>query len=348
MTETVQQIPLSRIVENPRNPRRHFGSLDTLAESIDAQGIIEPLIARPRADGKLELVNGHRRSRAAAKLGKKSVPVIVREMDEETALATMVIENQQREDISPIELAAGYQALMEEHGLSGDEVAKRVGVGRSTVLAAVSLLRLPEPIQQAVLHGKLAADAARGFVGIEGERLQLSAFHEAMKLTKPGEKGPPSRAVLKLIQNRFRTTAKKGQTKHQREVKESGEQVAIRRRVVLRLLARVGELVERKPHLDETMLRLMATAAAETGSDSVREVFQRHGIHAARLGKVGGSQLRKLVVELALVQWVGLEGGEYSTGTRVVAKATEQSMAELERGVAATEEAEALFRKDKA
>ena len=343
MTETVQQIPLSRLHESADNPRKHFGSLAELAESIAAQGVIEPIIARRREDGALEINNGHRRFRAAAKLGMKSVPVIVREMDRQTAIAQMVIENEQREGINDIELARGYQSLMDT-GLSAEQVAKQVGVGRSSVYAATSLLKLPSEVQNAILQGKLHVDAGRAIVGVEGERLQLAAFRDAMKLARNGEP-PPSRAVIKMVQNRFKSTAKKGQTKHQREAKEHGADLAVRRRVVLRLLARVGELVERRPHLDDTDMRLMATAAAETGSDLVREVFQRHGVHAGRIGKVSGSQLRKLVLELALAPWVALDGSEFSTGAKVVAKSYGQSLKDLESNVENEARAEALFEK---
>ena len=342
---TLKTVLVSELHESPENPRRDFGNIPELAATLESQGLIEPIVVRPREEGGYWIVAGARRSRALKHNGTKKTDVVIRDYTPTEALGVMLVENKDRESLNPIELARGYQGLI-DMGVSKADVAKQMGVSQATVYAYASMLRLPNPIQTAISSGKLPADAGRAIAGVDGERLQLSAFNEAMKLTKPGEKGPSIRAVLRLVQQRFSGKAKKGLNKVQRETKEHGAELAIRRQVPARLLERVGEDIERRPHFSDADLRVLAMALRDTGSDVVREVFQRRGVHPDRLNKVSGSQLRRLVHELVLAPWVALEGGEYTTGGRVVAKAYNQSLAELERGVAATEEAEKLFRKE--
>lgn len=341
---TVQLIPFSKLHESPDNPRKLFGNLNELADSIRSQGVLQPGVARKTPEGRIEIVIGHRRFRAGKIAGLKAFPVFVRDMSRQQALEAMLVENKQREDVNALELADGYAKLMTDFQLSADEVADRVGVSRSSVYMAVTLLDLVEPAKKALLQGKLTASGAVEIVKARGERLQLQALADALKLSKNGE--PPSaRAVQRLVRSKYLTEAKKGLSKRQREDRTHGVDVALRRRVLARLLGRVAELVERKPHLDENDLRTAAIALAESGGEAVREVFTRRGLRPDRL-KIGATQLRSLVVELALAPWLRLDtDGEYEPSVRATAKAYGLSLAELAANVENEGAAEALFEK---
>lgn len=348
MTVTARDVALSQLEESKSNPRKLFGNVADLAKSIEAQGMLQPITARQIDGGeKLEIIIGHRRFRAAKILGLKAVPVIVREMSDEEAQAAMIVENAHREDVNPIELADAFAKMRQDFGLNGDQIADRVKLPRTSVYDLLSLHdNLFEPAKKAMLSDKLGTISGITLSRVRGERLQNAALTEALKLTRPGEKHPPVRAVKKLVQDKYLSTPKRGVTKRQREAREHGEEVALRRQAVKRLLVRVAELVERKHHLDEVDLRTMVVATAEVSRsiDATREVFARRGINTARMGKVGATQLRSLVVELALAPYVALDAdGGYSAGTRVVAKAYGLSLAEIEKRAQATEAAEALF-----
>lgn len=339
----VQMLPPSALRESPDNPRKLFGDLDEFAKTLKSQGIIQPIIARATPQGP-EIVAGHRRTRAAKLAGLKEVPVIVREMSRQDALEAMIIENNEREDVNPLELADGFAKLQNDFGLSVDDIAERVGVVRATVFNTLNLLKLAEPVQKAILAGKLPASAGYELYRVKGERLQLRAFEDALALGREGE--PPSaRAVKRLVQQRYAQDAKQGLSRRQREARTHGAELALRRRALEMLLNRVGELIERKHHFDETDLRTMAAAKAETGGETAREVFQRHGARADRLSKVGPTQLRKLLAELAYAPWATLEDGEYSAAAKALARAYGLSLSDMEKTAEATATAEGLFEK---
>lgn len=347
MAEQLLTVSVSELHESPDNTRINFGDIDGLAKSIDAQELIEPIIVRKRAEGGYWIVAGARRNRALKKLGRKKTDVILREYTRQQAFEVMVAENAHREDTNPIELAGGLAKMREDFGLDGEQIAERVKLPRTTVYDLLTLHdNLFDAAKKLILGGKLDAQHGVQFARVRGERLQNAAVVEAMRLAKDGEK-PPVRALKRLIQDKYLATAKRGLSKRQRETREHGEDVALRRRVVQRLLARVAELVERRANLDETDLRTMAlaTATAEPNRDATREVFERRSLGVSRLAKVGATQLRSLVVELALAPFVALDGGEYSAGAKAVSRAYGLSLAELEKGVAAETKAEALFEK---
>lgn len=344
MSEPVQQIALGKLRESPDNPRKLFGDMADFAASIKTQGILQPVVARKVADG-LELVFGHRRFRAAKLAGLKELPVIVREMTRQQAIEAMLVENQQRADVNPLELARGLQTLMNDFGLTADEAGDRVGIARSTVYSITRLLDLAEPAQKAILAGRISPDAGKEIAKVRGERLQLAALNDALKLGKKGEP-PPVRAVQRMIRDRYLSTRVATRGKKASAKDENAAAVAIRRRVITRLLGRVSELIERKPHLDDLDMRTAIVAIAETGGEPVRHVFQRRGVRPDRLSKVGASQLRSLLVELALAPWVSLdENGEFAPSVKVTAKAYEQSLADLSANVENEGAAEALFQK---
>ena len=167
--ERVLQVPPWEIERSPWQPRTEFSreALEDLVESIRQNGIIQPLTCRRRADGKLELICGERRQRAATEAGLKLVPVVVRDVDDATAAVMTITENLQRDDLNPIDEAVGYRTLKEDFNLTYDEVAERVGKkGRSTIANAVGLLDLPEEVQGLVRQRAISVGHAKVLQGL--------------------------------------------------------------------------------------------------------------------------------------------------------------------------------------
>src|SRR3982750_4037743 len=166
----VMNLGIEEIRPDKSQPRRHFDEvhIEELAESIRSKGVLLPLIVRRSSEGYV-LVAGERRWRAAQKAGLRELPVMVREVTEKEAFEIALIENIQREDLNPVEEAEAYKRLIEEHGLTQEELAARVGKERSTVANALRLLRLPEAIQRAVVSGELSMGHARALLAIHDE-----------------------------------------------------------------------------------------------------------------------------------------------------------------------------------
>ena len=169
--ERVQRVPLDRIRPCPLQPRKDFSaeSLRELADSIREQGIVQPLIVRPRG-GYFELIAGERRWRAAQLLKLPEVPVIVREADDRAVLELALIENLQRENLNAIEEAHGYSQLAEQFQLTQEEIAAKVGKSRAVVANALRLLKLPPAIQNFVREGRLSVGHAKVILGLADEK----------------------------------------------------------------------------------------------------------------------------------------------------------------------------------
>ncbi len=164
--------PLEAIRPSPYQPRlKKDEGLEELAASVREKGILQPLLVREVTPGLYELVAGERRFRAAKLAGLERVPVIVRDLSPQEALELALIENLQREDLNPIEEARGYARLLEEFGLTQEEIAQRVGRDRSTIANALRLLKLPPDIQEDVLEGRLSAGHARALLSLPHESL---------------------------------------------------------------------------------------------------------------------------------------------------------------------------------
>ena len=205
------EISLSDIDPNPDQPRRVFDkeALETLAESIRQSGLLQPLLVTPEGS-RYRIVAGERRFRAARMAGLDTVPCVVREMSEQERREAALIENLQREDLNPIEEAAGIRDLMESCGYTQELAAKRVGRSRPAVANLLRLLALPESIQQMVKDGRLSAGHARVLAGLESETQQLAlaerilrdglSVREAEKLAAaPAEPSPkPEKKPLAL------------------------------------------------------------------------------------------------------------------------------------------------------
>lgn len=180
--ESPVRVPLTAIRPNPWQPRQEFAAetLAELAESIRAQGILQPLVVRRRGDG-YELIAGERRWRAAQMAGLTEVPVLVREVDDRTALELALVENLQRENLNPIEEAQGYAQLLEQFGFTQEEAARRVGKSRAAVANALRLLKLPAEVQAHLRAGRLSSGHAKVILGLEEEALQRRAAERVVR-----------------------------------------------------------------------------------------------------------------------------------------------------------------------
>jgi len=152
-TDELRRLHVDHIDPNPRNPRQNFHEeqIRELAESIDAKGLLQPVLVRPRGE-RYELVHGERRLRAVKSLGRDRIKAEVRDLDDGDALEVAITENLQREDVSPLAEARGYRELIDEFGLTQNEAADRLGVSQSKIANQLRLLDLPEVLQENILH----------------------------------------------------------------------------------------------------------------------------------------------------------------------------------------------------
>ena len=200
-------IPISAIRPNPYQPRRRFGAdeLAELVQSVRRHGVLAPVLVRPAKEpGTYELVAGERRWRAAQQAGLAEIPAVVRELSDLEALDLALVENLQRQALSPMETALAFQRLHEEFGLTHQEIAERVGISRAQVTNTLRLLQLPEAVQQLVDAGKLGTGLARALVGLPPEtarRLAERAVAEGWtarrmerEAKRAKERKPPMRA----------------------------------------------------------------------------------------------------------------------------------------------------------
>jgi len=175
--ENVQEVPLDEIKVNLNQPRKHFDEhkLEELAESIKQHGVLQPLILRKKSSG-YELVAGERRWRAARKAGIEKIPAVIKDLSDLDVMEIALIENLQREDLNPLEEAAAYKKLIDEFGMTQEEISKRVGKSRSQIANTVRLLNLEPEIQMLISKEKLTAGHARALLSIEDkkERLRLA------------------------------------------------------------------------------------------------------------------------------------------------------------------------------
>lgn len=214
--------PIELIAPNPRNPRRNFaeGDLVDLAQSIREHGVVQPVVVRPASDGRYEIIAGERRWRAAQRAGLTEIPIIVRDVNDRTALELAIIENVQRADLNPVEEAAGYQQLIDDHGYTQADLGQVIGKSRSHVANTLRLLKLPDVIRDMLVDGSLSAGHARTLVTAEdpawlarqiveqglsvrqAEALAQAPRKEASEKTPrgaPAEKDPDTVALEKLL-----------------------------------------------------------------------------------------------------------------------------------------------------
>jgi ParB family transcriptional regulator, chromosome partitioning protein len=178
----LRELPLSSVKPNPYQPRTRIdpSELTDLANSMEASGLLQPIVVRPRDTG-FELIAGERRLRAAQQLGWARIPAIVQDVDDRTLLTLALIENLQRDDLSPIDEAAGYRRLGEEFQLGHSEIAKAVGRDRSTIANLLRLLQLPPDVQTLVHEKRLSAGHARALLGLSDVGRQSALAVEAVE-----------------------------------------------------------------------------------------------------------------------------------------------------------------------
>ena len=243
------EIAVDRITPSPLQPRRAFAEakIDELASSIRNQGIIQPLVVRPKGD-QFELIAGERRWRAAMKAGLSRVPVVVREATDHEALQLALVENLQREDLNPIEEANGYRRLQEEFHWTQEEMADKVGKSRPAIANAMRLLALPAMVQQEVVVGNLPAGQARALLGLHTEPLIVSACRDVIA------KGLSTRETEKMIRHLI-----------------SGRR---RRRLVLLVDPDLKAIVEEMQRLLGTRVRLLPMARSAKGKIEIEYYSQ--------------------------------------------------------------------------
>lgn len=225
-----QNLPVDAIAPNPQQPRNRFDdeALASLSESIAEIGVLQPIVVRPVEDGYV-LVAGERRLRAAKRAGLTEIPAIVKQVDDEAgSLVQALVENLQREDLSPLEEAAAYQQMLDDFGMTHAAIADRVGRSRSSISNAIRLLGLPASIQVMVEEGTLSAGHARALLGTEdrayAEHIARRAADEGWSVrqvedairererAKPGSSTPKVREIrpVEIIELEQRLTEQLG------------------------------------------------------------------------------------------------------------------------------------------
>lgn len=179
-----QILPIYKVEPNPDQPRRDFDEeeLQALADSISVHGVIQPLTVRQMPTGYYQIIAGERRWRAARLANLSEIPVVIVEADDKKAMELALIENLQRQDLNPVEEALGYQALIEEYGLTQEEAAGRVGKSRPAVANALRLLGLSPAVLEKLKNGELSAGHARAILTLKTEKKQQEAAKKIIAL----------------------------------------------------------------------------------------------------------------------------------------------------------------------
>lgn len=176
----VQAVPVDAIDMNPRQPRTRFDddALGELAASIKDRGVLQPILVRAAAKGRYELIAGERRLRASKLAGLERIPALVKEANDSESLVIAIIENVLRADLSALEEAHAYQALMQEFSLTQDEVAKRIGKSRPAITNTLRLLQLPEETQRELAEGRITAGHARALLAVSNPSARTALTRE--------------------------------------------------------------------------------------------------------------------------------------------------------------------------
>lgn len=180
---SINEIEISKIEANPWQPRSHFDEerLEELATSIKGVGIVQPLTLRKMESGTYQIIAGERRFRASQMAGLRTVPAYIRDADDDTMLEIALIENIQREDLDPIEVAISYQRLIDECSLTQESLSERVGKKRSTIANYLRLLKLPAEVQLGLIKREISMGHARALVSLDSPDVQISIFKDIVK-----------------------------------------------------------------------------------------------------------------------------------------------------------------------
>ena len=216
------EVPLESISPNPDQPRTNFKQeeIEELATSIQKDGLLQPILVRPVGSQKYQIIAGERRWQACRSIGMKTVPIRIKEADDDKALELALVENIQRSDLNPIEEAYGYRRMMERRNLTQSEVAQAMSKGRSTVANALRLLELPEEAQQLLFEEKITAGHARAILSIPSKEGRLKLTQklveeklsvretEAIARLLAGKKSADSAQMRQPTPKSFKTVAK--------------------------------------------------------------------------------------------------------------------------------------------
>ena len=200
-----RHVPIEFVSRNANNPRRQFDEADLqdLARSIAQHGIVQPVVVRPAGEGRYEIIAGERRWRAAQRAGLVEIPVIIRDVDDRTALEIAIVENVQRSDLNPLDEALGYEQLIAEHGYTQNDLGDIIGKSRSHVANSLRLLKLPEQVRDMLALGKLTAGHARAIASTEDPVKHANAIvsrglsvRDAERLAQKEAEPTPNRAPV--------------------------------------------------------------------------------------------------------------------------------------------------------
>jgi ParB family chromosome partitioning protein len=178
----LREIPVEAVRPNPNQPRSHFDpdDLDELAQSIREHGILQPVLVSEQPDGTYQLITGERRWRSAQMAGLNTLPAIVKEVSSQASLEMALVENIQRRDLNPLEEALAFRQLLDEHGLTQDQLAQRLGKSRVSVTNTLRLLQLPPAVQDALGAGTITEGHARAILAAGTEPARLALLQEVL------------------------------------------------------------------------------------------------------------------------------------------------------------------------
>lgn len=218
-SSSINEVEIEQIKANPNQPRRDFDTeaLAELAESIRQIGIIQPITLRKMEDGTYQIIAGERRWRASQMAGLTRIPAYVRTADDENMMQMALVENIQREDLNPIEIALAYQNLIEQYDLTQDALAEKVGKKRATVANSLRLLKLPAQVQMALQKREIDQGHARALLGLQQPALQVKLFNEIQanghtvrqveEMVKAINQGETVKSGTRTIKDRRKTLA---------------------------------------------------------------------------------------------------------------------------------------------
>lgn len=270
-----QSLPIDKIVPNQHQPRKYFApeALEELASSIAKEGILQPLLVRPLPDGNYQIVAGERRWRASRLANLRTLPVIVKEMSDEQALAIALIENLQREDLNPMEEALGYKDLRDTFGLSQEEIAARVGKSRPAVANTLRLLQLPLPLQEDIAIGRITQGHARPLLAVDDEAAALALREAILTLS------PTVREVEAWVNNWKASGALPGTTQesHALPSRSAGRSGSLTPPALAEMEAKLSDLLALKVSLRGNLQkgRLQITFSSE---QELKQLVQRLGL----------------------------------------------------------------------
>ena len=235
----VPEIDIEKITPNPDQPRKTFDeiALQDLANSIKEHGVIQPITIREVGVDSYQIISGERRFRASQLAGKTKIPAYIRKADDQQLLVMGLVENLQREDLDPIEIAQSYQRLIEEGNLTQEELGEKVGKNHATIANSLRLLKLPPEIQTGLINGDISEGHAKALLSLTDENLQKEIYSEII------DKGLSVRATEELVK-RKKESSKQGSKKGKSS--KSTEQTAIQSKIESKLNTKVSLQVSSK------------------------------------------------------------------------------------------------------